>query len=295
MLEKDNLRAAEKYFRILDGKINMKLTVRGGKTGGEPPEPIGPQQFSFTKEDFESMRSDRNRVLEQIGENEGRIWRVGDMPLRQDDQGNVLENPVRFIRDSEKAGLLKGIKSKRVLDFSSGLGRNALYLMKRGADITSVAYEPAERDFQKVWSERYQNKFKRQGCGTIDIRGGSFQQTGLVEGENFDVIICTNALAHASMHEGRDFIMNIQERTPSGGVHIVSTWNQHDERVGERARRRGGFITSGDANDELQKLYPREEWLHIGSSPDKRIPWSLNRELGINDTRSHSVIIAVKK
>jgi hypothetical protein len=250
---------------------------------------------------YREMRRDWERVLSGLppprsptGNPMVRWYASGNMPLRRR-WGLIEDSPTAEVANAECQGLLPG-KGTRAVDFSSGVGRNALFLLKRGLNVRSIVYPDAgelQIGFQKKWGERYAHAFP--GCGSIDVLPGEFSHYELGN-DPFDLVVCVNALMHASMSAGHGVIRSLQLKTVVGGLHVITTSTIEDGYQRRRDVSDECFITSGRSeDDELQSLYPASEWDHFGSTPSKvyfgRGAFPFTRGL----RRVQSVVVARKK
>jgi len=260
---------------------------------------------SFTLSELREMEKDRQAILRHRKIPPDKSYVLGYMPLKREGL-KVAEAPSFFLAEAEKIGLLSP-EGGRALDFSSGLGRNAFYLMKRGFDVLSVAYPDEEcvlhekwreRHFQEKWAEQYAEKFRK--CGRFEVLEGSFQDYALGD-DVFDVVVCTNSLFYASYELSQTVIRDFQDRTQQGGLNIITTWNADD--VQPLTGRRWGmspdhFITSGRGEDDaLQLLYPQTGWIRHEPEAGCKHPWSWGIPWSFKPgkERLHSVVMATKK
>jgi SAM-dependent methyltransferase len=225
--------------------------------------------------DYLEMRRDWERVLSGLpparsptGTPMVRRYASGSMPLRRR-WGLIKDSPSPEVANAERQGLLPG-KGARAVDFSSGIGRNALFLLKRGLHVRSIVYPDADGlqiGFQKKWADRYRHVYPE--CGSIDVVPGEFARYELGD-DPFDLVVCVSSLMHASMSAGREVIRSLQRKTATGGVHIITTSTIDDGYQRRHEVSDDCFITSGRLyDDELQSLYPASVWQHFGSSPSK--------------------------
>ncbi|MFM8893527.1 MAG: class I SAM-dependent methyltransferase [Planctomycetia bacterium] len=188
-------------------------------------------------------------------------------------------------------GLLPGPGS-RALDVSSGVGRNALFLLKRGLDVRSIVYPDAsgaQLAFQRKWAGRYRQTCP--GTGSIDVVPGEFARYDLGD-HPVDLVVCVNSLMYAPLAIGREAILHWQRQTRAGGLHLITTYTIEDGYHGRASVSDGTFVTSGrPEDDELQRLYPATDWEHLGSSSRSVSTTKDSR----SRRRARSVIIARKR
>lgn len=246
------------------------------------------------KRDWERVLSGLPPPLGPTGAPMVRWYASGNMPFRRR-WGWIEDSPTAEVANAERQGLLPS-KGARAVDFSSGVGRNALFLLRRGLNVRSIVYPDAgglQIGFQKKWAERYAHAFP--GCGAIDVVPGEFSQYELGD-DPFDLVVCVNSLMHASMSAGRGVIRSLQRKTVVRGLHIITTSTIDDGYQRRHDVSDECFITSGRSeDDELQLLYPESEWEHFGSTPSKayfsRGPFPFTRGL----RRVQSIVVARKK
>ena len=222
---------------------------------------------------FFEMRRDWQAVLSLLPKNPNtagastvRWYSTGEMPLRRR-WAWVEDCPSIEVATAGRGGLLPGPGS-RALDFSSGVGRNAFFLLKRGLGVRSIVYPDAtgsQLAFQEKWAGRYRKTCP--GAGSIEVVPGEFARFDLGD-HPFDLVVCVNALMHVPLAVGREAIRHMQRQTAAGGLHLITTYTNADGYHGLASVSDDTFVTSGRAKeDELQRLYPTTEWEHIGSSP----------------------------
>lgn len=247
--------------------------------------------------DYREMSQDWARVLARLPPTPSTTgvptvpwYASGKMPLRR--RWIWIEDcPSIEVTKAERRGLLPE-RGAQAVDFSSGVGRNALYLLKRGLHVRSIAYSDADGTqcaFQRKWADRYQ--LAHPGCGSIDVVPGEFARYDLGSTQ-FDLVVCVNSLMYASMAIGREAILSLQRKTAVGGLHLITTYTVADSYHGRAAVNSDSFVTSGRAgDDELQCLYPASEWEHFGSSPGE----SFSRKDKYGRRRERSVVVAKKR
>jgi hypothetical protein len=222
--------------------------------------------------DYREMKQDWEAVLSKLppsasstGTPTVRWYSSGWMPLRRR-WAWIEDCPSIEVAIAESQGLLPDAGA-RALDFSSGVGRNSLFLLKRGLHVRSIVYPDAagsQQWFQEKWAGHYRKKCS--GAGSIDVVPGEFARYDL-GGKSFDLVVCVNSLMYVSMALARSAILHWQRQTQVGGLHVITTYTIDDGYNGLPSVSEDTFVTSGRAeDDELQCLYPATEWEHLGSS-----------------------------
>ena len=245
--------------------------------------------------EYREMKRDWQAVLSSLPPSESatgaptvRWYSSGWMPLRR--RGAWIEDcPSIEVAAAERRGVLPGA-GNRALDFSSGVGRNALFLMKRGLHVRSIVY-PDAAGAQQSFQEKWARHFQKACVGSIDVVPGEFALYDL--GDNpFDLVVCVNSLMYVPLATGREAIRHMQRQTAAGGLHLITTFTIDDGYHGRQSVSEDTFVTSGrPEDDELQGLYPAAAWEHLGSSPRVISSTSDNR----GRRRARSVIIARKR
>jgi len=210
------------------------------------------------------------------------------MPLRRR-WAWIEDCPSIEVVAAERRGILPGA-GNRAIDFSSGVGRNALFLMKRGLHVRSIVY-PDAAGAQLSFQEKWARHFQKTSVGSIDVVAGEFARYDLGD-DPFDLVVCVNSLMYVPMANGRAAILHWQQQTRAGGLHLITTYTIDDGYHGRQTVSDDTFVTSGRPDhDELQCLYPATEWDHFGSSP--RVLSSTRDNRGRR--RARSVIVARKR
>jgi hypothetical protein len=247
--------------------------------------------------DYREMKQDWEAVLSKLppsasstGTPTVRWYSSGWMPLRRR-LGWIEDCPSIEVASAESQGLLPGAGA-RALDFSSGVGRNSLFLLKRGLHVRSIVYPDvagSQQWFQEKWAGRYRKACT--GAGSIDVVPGEFARYDL-GGNLFDLVVCVYSLMYVSMALARSAILHWQRQTQVGGLHLITTYTIDDDYHGLSSVSEDTFVTSGRAeDDELQCLYPATEWEHLGSSLTGLSSTKDNR----GRRRARSVIVARKR
>ena len=107
--------------------------------------------------------------------------------------------------------LLKKHKVKSVFDITCGTGSQAIYLDKKGYDVTAS-------DFSKEMVAIAQKKYPKIKFKQADMRSANFG--------NFDAVISIfNAIGHLSKSDFQKAIQNISNNLKTGGLYIFDIFN----------------------------------------------------------------------
>lgn len=99
----------------------------------------------------------------------------------------------------------------KVLDLGCGRGRNALYLAKKGFDVTAVDYSQESLDILQEVME----------LEDIDLQVGVYDINSANLSQDYDWIISTVVLMSLQRDQVPDIIRNMQEVTNIGGYNLI--------------------------------------------------------------------------
>lgn len=99
----------------------------------------------------------------------------------------------------------------KVLDLGCGRGRNALYLAKKGFDVTAVDYSQESLDILQEVME----------LEDIDLQVGVYDINSANLSQNYDWIISTVVFMSLQRDRVHDIIRNMQEVTNIGGYNLI--------------------------------------------------------------------------
>jgi len=245
-----------------------------------------------TVEDLEEMK----RWIEwRSTKHKNPALRRWSLPIREE-SGRVVENPSEFV--AKHIHELGDLKDKKILCFGSGLGRDALYLLRRGAEVT--IFDPSEDalNFVHTWAHKWGLKGKLHIGGTFEDFVNRFQ----LRGEEFDAVISVDSFHHLKRPGGAErFFEHIQNRTKPNGIHIIQAYNSEDsvlrmdpelklEEDPNTGQPRERYAPKGS---ELRNHYIREyghmigNWKELHFEEDLQRLWSYKPDI----TRHSSVIV----
>lgn len=120
--------------------------------------------------------------------------------------------------NKEVINILKYKKSENVLDLGVGEGRNALFLAKRGFNVTGV-------DISETGIEKFlelAKKFK------VKVRGIAVDITKFEFDKFYDVIISTATLHFLSKKDINLIIRKMKENTNKDGLNLITVFTVED-------------------------------------------------------------------
>lgn len=175
----------------------------------EVPPLLSPQGC-IDMNSFGDMRAEAASLVARVpGGTEVLPWRYGALPVRED----LVENPSRIV--TQNLQYLEDVEGRVFLDIGSGLGRDTLFLLRRGAEVYSVDKAGEALDFQRKWASRLNLPGRLHA---INARLQDFRQDIAFDG----VVSNISLWAALDRTETLDFIHYIQDHTKIGGVHLIS-------------------------------------------------------------------------
>jgi len=144
--------------------------------------------------------------------------------------------------------LFKYIASGSVLDVGGGVGRNALYLAKRGYDVSIF-------DISEVGIDKLNLSAKEKGLN-ISTKVVDITKEGI--GNMYDAIINTSVLHHIDTESTKKIIGDMQSHTNIGGVNIIVTFSDNGD-LYERAKKSGRFYPSEEIMREIYSEWKIKE------------------------------------
>ena len=132
---------------------------------------------------------------------------------------------------SAVVNLYKYIKSGSVLDVGGGDGRNSLYIVNKGFDVTAI-------DLSEVGLEKIKEVNKEIKTKVSDIT------KEIIESE-YDVIINTFVLHHINKIDAKKIILDMQNHTAKNGFNILVTFSNSGDLYGR--------------NKNSERFYPSEK------------------------------------
>lgn len=137
--------------------------------------------------------------------------------------------------------LPKYISEGKVLDIGGGEGRNALYLAKRGYEVSVI-------DISEVGISSLQKVAKQTGL-KIGTQVADITKTDFAE--EYDAVLMSFVLHHLETDEAIELVKKAQSHTRGAGVHIIATFAGEGE-LYERNELKKCFYPS---QKELEELY----------------------------------------
>jgi len=146
----------------------------------------------------------------------------------------------------------------KVLDIGGGEGRNALYLAQQGFFVSVT-------DLSKVGLERLKSIAEEKDFN-INTRVTDVTAEG-IDGM-YDSVILSFVLHHMNDEDAKKIIVEAQQHTIGGGVHVLSTFSNQ-----------GGLY---DRNIKTGRFYPSEETLK-----ELYVDWNI-KELSSKEMTAHA-------
>ncbi len=159
-------------------------------------------------------------------------------------------------------------KNSIILDLGSGEGNDALYLAKKGFNVTAVDFSTESIQKTKQLAEE----------NNLNIKTANSKIKSFLEYHNyFDIIICINSLQFIDQKEIKETIDLIKSRTQQKGFNVISSLVAQNESTKRKAKWNEMYLFD---EGELKKLYHDwniifyEEklggWESHGGTPHKR-------------------------
>jgi tellurite methyltransferase len=130
-----------------------------------------------------------------------------------------------------------------ILDLGSGEGRNAVFLAKKGFDVTAV--DISENGIMKT----------RKLAETHDVQINT-HISDIIEfiskSPKYDAILCMNILQFIDAEKIRPAIDSIKEKTLPNGFNVIASFVAENENMKEQARSRNMYLFD---KGELKKFY----------------------------------------
>lgn len=113
---------------------------------------------------------------------------------------------------------MKFKQSGTVLDLGSGVGRHALFLAKKGFQVTAVELELAKL-------AKLQDNAKKLGLAikTVQANIGDFQPQG-----TYDAVVATMTLHFLAEDRAKEVIRRMQESTSPGGLNVITAYTEEN-------------------------------------------------------------------
>ena len=112
----------------------------------------------------------------------------------------------------------KIIKSGKVLDIGVGEGRNALFLAKKGFEVTGI-------DISKEAVDKFLKFAKKEN---LDVKGIVSDIVDFDFNQNYDVIICVATLHLVSKDKVIETIKKIKNYTKNNGINLITVFTKKD-------------------------------------------------------------------
>ncbi|VVB51765.1 Tellurite resistance protein TehB [uncultured archaeon] len=184
---------------------------------------------------FDEMRSDARGVLDV---SKARWpWAFGALPYSERD---LAEAPSRLL--SQNLTQLGDVQGKVFLDAGSGLGRDTLFLLRRGAEVYSVDMNMHALDFQHRWAAR------------LELPGKLWTVVAGMENFSMDVpfdgVISNLSLGRMRTdRDALDFIHYAQAHTRKGGMNLVAAFTPENKIINPSLFGQATLLTADETFD----------------------------------------------
>ncbi len=153
-----------------------------------------------------------------------------------------LKKPVPFIVDS--LSLFKKQGTQRILDLGCGVGRNSIYLGKKGFDVVGVDISRSALKKADVWS-------KIEGIPNVIFLRGSMTRLPFLS-QSFHAVVSVSVIHHALKEDIREAIRAIHEVLKDDGLFIANLLSTKDYRYGSGERLENGTFKVLEEFEEKQ-------------------------------------------
>lgn len=129
----------------------------------------------------------------------------------------------------------------KVLELGAGEGRNAVYLARRGCDVTAI-------DISAIGLRKLRTALGAHGL-TAQTQVGDIREIVLTD--SFDLVVTTFVLHHLSVADGVAVIRRMQDHTVIGGLNAVAAYGNS----GDLAALEGYHDLYYPAPGDIHELY----------------------------------------